>query len=57
VAADFEAYWEAQRKVDRLWQSDAWWRTAILNTARMAWFSSDRVIREYARDIWKVPVA
>ena len=57
VAADFEAYWEAQRKVDRLWQSETWWRTAILNTARMAWFSSDRVIREYAHDIWKVPVA
>jgi starch phosphorylase len=57
VATDFEAYWQAQRRVDHLWQSDAWWRTAVLNTARMAWFSSDRVIREYARDIWKVPVA
>jgi starch phosphorylase len=29
---------------------------SILNTANMAWFSSDRVIREYARDIWNVPV-
>jgi starch phosphorylase len=57
VAADFDAYWDAQRKVDQLWQSPAWWRTAVLNTARMAWFSSDRVIREYARDIWNVPVA
>jgi hypothetical protein len=27
-----------------------------LNTARMAWFSSDRTIREYAEDVWKVPV-
>ncbi len=57
VAADFEAYWKAQRAVDRLWQSpDAWWRASVVNTARMGWFSSDRVIREYARDIWRVPV-
>ena len=58
VAADFEAYWQAQRAVDRLWQSPAeWWRASITNTARMGWFSSDRAIREYARDIWHVPVS
>jgi glycogen phosphorylase len=57
VAADFDAYWDAQRSVDRLWQSpSAWWRASILNTARMGWFSSDRTIREYAGDIWHVPV-
>jgi starch phosphorylase len=57
VAADFDAYWDAQRSIDRLWQSPAdWWRKSILNTARMAWFSSDRTIREYANDIWRVPV-
>ena len=57
VAADFESYWTAQREIDRLWQSPAeWWRRSILNTARMSWFSSDRTIREYARDIWNVPV-
>jgi starch phosphorylase len=57
VAADFDAYWDAQRAVDRLWQSPAdWWRTSIINTARMGWFSSDRTIREYARDIWHLPV-
>jgi starch phosphorylase len=56
VAADFDAYWDAQRNVDRLWQSPAdWWRKSILNTAHMAWFSSDRTIRQYAEDIWKVP--
>jgi starch phosphorylase len=57
VAADFEAYWQAQRSIDALWQSPAdWWRIAILNTARTSWFSSDRTIREYAKDIWNVAV-
>ena len=54
VCADFDAYWEAQMRVEQLWHDkDAWWRTAVLNTARMGWFSSDRTIREYATDIWK----
>ena len=58
VAADFDAYWEAQRAVDRLWLTPAdWWRKSILNTARMSWFSADRTIREYAGEIWNVPVA
>ena len=57
VAADFDAYWDAQREVDALWRSPAdWWHKSILNTARMGWFSSDRAIREYAHDIWRVPV-
>jgi starch phosphorylase len=57
VAADFDAYWDAQRDVDSLWQSPSdWWSKSILNTARMGWFSSDRAIREYAEDIWNVPV-
>jgi starch phosphorylase len=57
VTADFEAYWAAQRGVDA-WRGDAaaWWRASILNTARTAWFSSDRTIREYADEIWRVPV-
>jgi starch phosphorylase len=29
----------------------------VLNTSRMAWFSSDRTISEYAEQIWNVPVA
>jgi starch phosphorylase len=53
VCTDFDAYWNTQRRVDALWQRpDQWWRTAVLNTARMGWFSSDRTIREYAAEIW-----
>jgi starch phosphorylase len=57
LCADFDAYWHAQRQVDQRWQSPQhWWRSAVLNTARMGWFSSDRSIAEYARDIWQVPL-
>ncbi|MFZ2981702.1 MAG: glycogen/starch/alpha-glucan phosphorylase, partial [Sphingobium sp.] len=55
VAADFDSYASAQRKADALWNDKAAWASkAIYNVARMGWFSSDRTIREYARDIWKV---
>jgi len=55
VAADFDAYWQAQRQVDALWRSPRdWWHIAIRNTARMGWFSSDRAVREYAKEIWGV---
>jgi starch phosphorylase len=58
VAADFEDYFAAQRRVDQLWRSGYdWTRASILNTARMAWFSSDRTISEYAGDVWDVPVS
>jgi starch phosphorylase len=54
VCADFDAYWNAQAKVEERWHDPKqWWRSAVLNTARMGWFSSDRTIREYATDIWK----
>ncbi|MCB4860029.1 glycogen/starch/alpha-glucan phosphorylase [Sphingobium sp. PNB] len=57
VAADFDSYSAAQRRVDGIWQDQTLWaRKAIHNVARMGWFSSDRTIREYATDIWKVPV-
>jgi glycogen phosphorylase len=55
VCADFEAYWAAQLEVEARWRdADSWWRSAVLNTARTGWFSSDRTIREYAQEIWKV---
>ena len=57
VSADFASYYAAQRGIDARWQVvPAWTRASILNTARMAWFSSDRTIREYAAEIWNVPV-
>ncbi|MEO6091926.1 MAG: glycogen/starch/alpha-glucan phosphorylase [Novosphingobium sp.] len=55
VAADFESYAAAQRQVDVRWEDTAAWRaSAIRNIANVGWFSSDRTITEYARDIWKV---
>jgi glycogen phosphorylase len=57
VSADFVSYYQAQRGIDARWEVvPAWTRASILNVARMAWFSSDRTIREYAEDIWDVPV-
>jgi starch phosphorylase len=53
VAADFQAYYDTQRRVAELWRDPpAWWRASLLNTASMGWFSSDRTIREYAEQLW-----
>ena len=58
LTVDFDDYWRAQRAIDAAWTNPAaWWRKAILNTARMGWFSSDRSMREYAEEIWRVKVA
>ena len=55
VAADFDSYAAAQRAVDRRWEDPAGWRAAaIRNIADVGWFSSDRTIAEYAREIWGV---
>jgi len=55
VAADFDSYHAAQRQIDALWTDQAaWYAKTVRNTARVGWFSSDRTIRQYARDIWGV---
>jgi starch phosphorylase len=57
VAADFDAYAGMQRRVDTVWRDGPDWHArAIRNVAHVGWFSSDRTIREYANEIWNVPV-
>ena len=55
VAADFDSYSLAQRNVDSRWLDQKAWRAScIRNIANVGWFSSDRTIGEYAREIWGV---
>ncbi|MGI9366387.1 MAG: glycogen/starch/alpha-glucan phosphorylase [Rhizobiaceae bacterium] len=58
VTCDFDDYHATQRVIDKDYTDVAGWtRKCILNTARMGWFSSDRTIQGYAKDIWKVKPA
>jgi starch phosphorylase len=53
--ADYQSYIDTQDKVAALYTNkDEWARKSILNAARMAKFSSDRSVKEYAEKIWKV---
>jgi starch phosphorylase len=55
VLADFASYTKAQEDVARAYQDqDAWAKKAIVNVARVGQFSSDRTIRQYAKDIWNI---
>jgi glycogen phosphorylase len=53
--ADYASYIAKQEEVSQLYRDqEEWSRRAILNVARMAKFSSDRTIGEYAKNIWHV---
>jgi starch phosphorylase len=56
VCADFDAYCAMQDVVSLAYQDrEAWTKKSIINVAQSGFFSSDRTISEYARDIWHVP--
>ena len=53
VLADFESYLSAQAEIDAAYQDPRQWvRKAILNTANVGRFSVDRLVREYAGEVW-----
>jgi len=52
---DLESYLDCQEKIGRAFRDKkTWTEKSILNVSRMGKFSSDRTIREYARDIWGI---
>jgi starch phosphorylase len=53
--ADMESYFRTHAEASRVYRDRPSWATkAVLNVARVGMFSSDRTIREYASDIWKI---
>lgn len=55
VLKDFASYVEAQERLERIYKNkDEWSRMAVINTAKSGKFSSDRTIREYAKEIWNL---
>ena len=53
VLADFEAYIAAQKKIEEKYQDQtSWYRSCLVNIAQSGYFSSDRTIADYNRDIW-----
>ncbi|MFZ5589654.1 MAG: glycogen/starch/alpha-glucan phosphorylase, partial [Pseudomonadota bacterium] len=55
VLADFRSYVDAQERVAHAWQDqERWTRMSILNTASSGFFSTDRTMREYNAEIWKL---
>jgi starch phosphorylase len=56
--ADLSSYIEASHRAEKDYREpDVWMAKSILNVARTGFFSSDRTIAEYARDIWNIKLA
>ncbi len=55
LLADYQSYIDCQDEVNRAFRDhERWTRMSILNVARIGKFSSDRSIKEYCEEIWKV---
>ncbi len=53
--ADFRSYLDAQKEVAEAWQDqEKWGHMSIMNTASSGFFSTDRTMQDYNRDIWKL---
>lgn len=56
ICADFDDYYRMQEMVSENYQDqDSWTHKSIANVANVGKFSSDRTIKEYAKEIWNVP--
>ena len=57
VCADFESYCQTQDQISKMYlNKEEWTKKSIINVAQSGFFSSDRTIREYAKEVWNVPV-
>ena len=55
VLADFDAYVRAQEEIERRYRDRSGWaKSCLINIAESGYFSSDRTIEEYAREIWNI---
>lgn len=55
ILQDFNSYFEARMKINKDFKDEmSFARKCFINTANAGFFSSDRTIREYAKDIWKI---
>ena len=55
LLADFDSYVKTQAKVDDAYRNQKlWWKKSVINTANCGFFSSDRTIKSYAKDIWDI---
>ena len=55
LLADFNSYVKTQLEIDKAYENQKlWWKKSVINTANSGFFSSDRTIKSYAKDIWKI---